>query len=72
MWQRHEHCHRVAPERLYVPTLTVTGGWPSAVPSGGTIASLLTLAVVCTAVAFRLLFALVECARGACRGHLQR
>jgi drug/metabolite transporter (DMT)-like permease len=45
---------------LYVPIVTITGGWPSATPSSETIASLLTLAAVCTAVAFLLLFALVD------------
>jgi drug/metabolite transporter (DMT)-like permease len=45
---------------LYVPIVTNMGGWPSAMPSGETIASLVTLAAVCTAVAFLLLFALVD------------
>ena len=45
---------------IYIPVVTVTGGWPTAMPSGEVIGALVTLAVVCTAVAFLLLFALVE------------
>ena len=44
---------------MYVPVVLVSDGVPSAVPSGKVVASVLTLAVVCTAAAFMLLFALV-------------
>jgi drug/metabolite transporter (DMT)-like permease len=44
---------------VYLPIVTVSGSWPGALPSGEVIAALLTLASVCTAVAFLLLFALV-------------
>ena len=44
----------------YVPVVLATDGVPSAMPSGKVIASVLTLAVICTAVAFMLLFALVN------------
>lgn len=39
--------------------LLATGGWPSAVPSGGVIAAVAVLAVVCTAGSFLMFFALV-------------
>jgi drug/metabolite transporter (DMT)-like permease len=44
----------------YVPIVLVTDGVPRALPSGNVIASVLALAVVCTAAAFMLLFALVN------------
>src|SRR5213075_1389809 len=44
----------------YVPVVLVADGVPSAVPSGKVIASVVVLAVVCTAAAFMLLFALVN------------
>ena len=44
----------------YVPVVLATDGVPSAMPSGKVVASVLTLAVICTAVAFMLLFALVN------------
>lgn len=44
---------------VYVPIVALTGGWPTAVPSGLTIVSVVVLAVLCSAVAFLLMFALV-------------
>ena len=43
----------------YVPVVLVADGVPRALPSGNVIASVIALAVVCTAAAFMLLFALV-------------
>ncbi|HST85832.1 MAG TPA: DMT family transporter [Kineosporiaceae bacterium] len=44
---------------IYVPVVLIGPGLPARLPSGGVIASVIVLAVVCTAVAFLLLFALV-------------
>jgi drug/metabolite transporter (DMT)-like permease len=44
---------------IYVPIVTLTGGWPTEVPSAPVIGSIVTLAVVCSALAFVLMFALV-------------
>lgn len=44
---------------IYVPIVTLTGGWPTEVPSLPVIGSIITLAVVCSAAAFVLMFALV-------------
>jgi len=44
---------------LYVPVVAVTGGWPSSVPAMPVIVAVLVLAVVCSALAFVLMFALV-------------
>jgi drug/metabolite transporter (DMT)-like permease len=44
---------------VYVPAVQVTHTWPTAVPSGRVIASVLVLALVCSAVAFVVLFALI-------------
>ena len=44
---------------LILPVVAVTGGWPTAVPSPPTILSVVILAVVCSALAFVLMFALV-------------
>jgi drug/metabolite transporter (DMT)-like permease len=44
----------------YVPVVLVTDGVPGALPSAKVIWSVLTLAAVCTAAAFMLLFALVN------------
>jgi drug/metabolite transporter (DMT)-like permease len=44
---------------IYVPVVLIGPGWPAQLPSGGVIASVIVLAVVCTAIAFLLLFALV-------------
>lgn len=43
----------------YLPIVALTGGWPTAVPSTMTIVSVVVLAVLCSAVAFLLMFALV-------------
>lgn len=43
----------------YLPVVAATGGWPGAWPSASVLVSLVVLAVVCTAAAFLLLFALV-------------
>jgi len=45
---------------VYAPVVVLSGTWPSAVPSGEVVASVVALAVVCTAAAFLLLFALVR------------
>jgi drug/metabolite transporter (DMT)-like permease len=44
----------------YVPVVLVSDGVPGALPSGNVIASVIALAVICTAAAFMLLFALVN------------
>jgi drug/metabolite transporter (DMT)-like permease len=44
----------------YVPVVLVTDGVPGGLPSGKVIWSVLALAVICTAAAFMLLFALVN------------
>lgn len=44
---------------VYVPIVALTGGWPTEVPSTLTIVSVVVLAVLCSAVAFLLMFALV-------------
>jgi drug/metabolite transporter (DMT)-like permease len=44
---------------IYVPVVLIGPGVPAQLPSGGVIASVIVLAVICTAVAFLLLFALV-------------
>ena len=43
----------------YLPIVALTGGWPTEVPSTMTIVSVVVLAVLCSAVAFLLMFALV-------------
>lgn len=43
----------------YVPVVAITGGWPTVMPSTMTIVSVIVLAVLCSAVAFLLMFALV-------------
>jgi drug/metabolite transporter (DMT)-like permease len=45
---------------VYVPIVLVTDGPPGALPSGKVVWSVLTLAALCTAAAFMLLFALVN------------
>ncbi len=45
---------------IYVPVVLIADGMPSRLPSGEVVGSVLTLAVVCTALAFMLLFALVN------------
>lgn len=44
---------------LYVPVVLLVDGLPRALPSAPVVASVVTLAVVCTAAAFLMLFALV-------------
>ena len=44
---------------VYIPFVTLLGSWPTRVPSGAVIGSIITLAVVCSAAAFIILFALV-------------
>ncbi|HEY5231674.1 MAG TPA: DMT family transporter [Galbitalea sp.] len=44
---------------VYAPAVALTGTWPTAWPSGRVIASVLVLALVCSAVAFIVLFALI-------------
>ena len=44
---------------VYVPIVSLTGGWPTEVPSPEVIASVVTLALVCSAAAFVIMFALV-------------
>jgi drug/metabolite transporter (DMT)-like permease len=44
---------------LYVPFVLLTEGVPAAVPSGSALFSVVVLALVCTALAFLMLFALV-------------
>jgi drug/metabolite transporter (DMT)-like permease len=44
---------------VYTPAVFLTGTWPTKVPSAGVIASVLVLAVVCSAAAFVVLFALI-------------
>jgi drug/metabolite transporter (DMT)-like permease len=44
---------------VYLPVVTLTGAWPTAVPSTGVIVSVLLLAVVCSALAFLVMFALI-------------
>jgi drug/metabolite transporter (DMT)-like permease len=44
---------------VYVPLVPLLGSWPDRVPSGAAIASVVTLAVVCSAAAFLVMFALI-------------
>lgn len=44
---------------IYIPIVALTGGLPTTMPSGSVVLSVLLLAVVCTALAFLVLFALV-------------
>ncbi|BDZ44530.1 DMT family transporter [Naasia aerilata] len=44
---------------IYVPVVALTGGWPAEPPSAAAIASVVTLAVVCSAAAFLIMFALI-------------
>jgi len=44
---------------IYVPFVTLTGAWPTAWPSGPVILSVVLLAVVCSALAFLIMFALI-------------
>lgn len=44
----------------YVPIVIVTGSWPTAWPSANTTISIIVLAVVCSAIAFLLMVALIS------------
>lgn len=44
---------------MYVPIVLLTGGWPTTVPSGQVIFAVVVLAVVCSALAFLMLLALI-------------
>ncbi len=44
---------------VYLPVVAITGGWPRSVPSLPVIGSVVVLAVVCSALAFVVMFALV-------------
>jgi drug/metabolite transporter (DMT)-like permease len=44
---------------VYVPIVLLTGGWPTEVPSPPVIVSIVVLAVICSALAFILLIALI-------------
>ncbi|MDQ1571124.1 MAG: hypothetical protein QOF79_1798 [Actinomycetota bacterium] len=44
---------------VYVPVVLLTGEWPAALPSGQVVVAIVVLAVVCSALAFVLLVALV-------------
>ena len=44
---------------VYIPIVSLTGGWPTAVPSPEVIWSVVGLGVVCSALAFIVMFALV-------------
>jgi drug/metabolite transporter (DMT)-like permease len=44
---------------VYVPIVSLTGGWPATVPSPEVIGSVVVLALVCSAAAFLIMFALI-------------
>lgn len=44
---------------VYLPVVAITGGWPRSVPSFPVVGSVIVLAVVCSALAFVVMFALV-------------
>lgn len=44
---------------IYVPFVALRGSWPSAWPSGSVVTSIVVLAVVCSALAFVLMIALI-------------
>jgi drug/metabolite transporter (DMT)-like permease len=44
---------------VYVPVVSLTGGWPATMPSTPVIGSVVVLALVCSAAAFLLMFALI-------------
>ncbi|HEY8589828.1 MAG TPA: EamA family transporter [Naasia sp.] len=44
---------------IYVPIVPLTGSWPTQWPSGEAVSSVIVLGVVCSAVAFLLMFALI-------------
>ena len=44
---------------VYVPIVSLTGGWPASVPSPEVIGSVIVLALICSAAAFLIMFALI-------------
>jgi drug/metabolite transporter (DMT)-like permease len=44
---------------IYTPVVALRGSWPTALPSGGAVASIVVLGVVCSALAFVLMIALI-------------
>ncbi len=44
---------------VYVPIVGLTGGWPATVPSPSVLGSVVVLALVCSAAAFLIMFALI-------------
>jgi drug/metabolite transporter (DMT)-like permease len=44
---------------VYVPIVSLTGGWPTTMPSPQVVGSVVVLALVCSAAAFLLMFALI-------------
>jgi drug/metabolite transporter (DMT)-like permease len=44
---------------IYIPVVTVLGSWPTSVPSVPVIGSVVGLGVICSALAFLLMFALI-------------
>lgn len=44
---------------VYLPIVSLTGGWPTAIPSGPVIGSVLGLALVCSALGFIVFIALI-------------
>jgi len=44
---------------IYTPVVALRGSWPTAWPSGGVVASIVVLAVVCSALAFVMMIALI-------------
>ena len=44
---------------VYVPLVPLLGSWPRSLPSAAAIGSIVTLAVVCSAAAFLIMFALI-------------
>jgi drug/metabolite transporter (DMT)-like permease len=44
---------------IYLPVVALTGGWPTVAPSAATVSAVLVLAIVCSAAAFLVMFALV-------------
>lgn len=45
---------------VYLPIVTLTGGWPTALPSAPAVASVLGLALVCSALGFVVFIALIR------------
>jgi len=44
---------------IYVPVVSILGSWPTVWPSAGVLGSVIALGVVCSALAFLLMFALI-------------